>query len=946
MEKRQLPARIISCFLIMMLSASYSLNLTAQTNNQPASPALKNIAFFYGNDIPVDLLHNYDYSVIGQPDLLDAKAYNDDNSEAVAYISLGEIDGKPKGSPPKHWALGKNTAWHSVVVNLALKDWKKYYIKEYVGPLWKKGYRTFFLDTLDSYYLAPHADIKAQQQGLIQLILAIKKKYPQAKLIFNRGFEILPQLHQVAFAVTAESLFRSWDAHNKRYVPVSSENRAYLLSQFKTLQKLKIPVIAVDYLPSNVDPKIAKAVVDKITALKIIPWVGNAALTNVGYSNINPQPREILMFYPYDPKLYKNRLPMLANANFPLEYLGYVPKLTPITTHLPTEPLNRRYAGIVVWDSTSDKKIHRVFANWLNQQRKTGLPIAFLGSLDPIMNDEKPNAAQGLANWQIKIASSIAPQIRPRLHIQTKNKNMDFEAKIFPNIHDFSILKANNSDIWLSISNQFNEREDAVAITPWGGYALNPYLLLSFPNGLEQWKVNPFQFYKKALRLQARPIPETTTENGRRLMMVHIDGDGFPSVAEWSKHFVAGAVMKKQILEKYKIPTDVSIIESEISPEGFFPSQSSKLMKIAQQIFALPWIEIATHTYSHPFDWQKLFTATKNGIYNLPVPNTYHYNIQREITGSTEFIDRYLAPKNKPCNMIFWSGEGNVTEPIVKLAYHDNLNNINGNAIPIKNHYFSIAMLVPLGVFHGPYFQVFATTANEANYTNNWTGPFYGFTDVIEAFQLTEKPRRTKPIDIYYHFYSASKLSSLKALKRVYDWALKQNVFHAYEREYTNIVLDFNRTAFNKKTDNEWIIRNHGYLKELRIPNSMGYPDLQRSKNITGYFINQKNRYVHLGPASTTDLYFILQPSTVPYLIEANATVTAFERTSTGLRFSLKGYVPLRFTLANTEDCILTQGQKIVKGRPYSKQKGNRFSLPQTKSADFLLSCTKKHTLS
>ena len=38
-----------------------------------------------------------------------------------------------------------------------------------------------------------------QQAGLIATIRAIKARFPDAKLIFNRGFEILPKVHDLAW---------------------------------------------------------------------------------------------------------------------------------------------------------------------------------------------------------------------------------------------------------------------------------------------------------------------------------------------------------------------------------------------------------------------------------------------------------------------------------------------------------------------------------------------------------------------------------------------------------------------------------------------------------------------------------------------------------------------------------------------------------------------------
>jgi hypothetical protein len=84
------------------------------------------------------------------------------------------------------------------------------FIEHVIAPPWDKGYRGFFLDTLDSYRLAATTDAQRarQQAGLVAVIRAIKARYPDAKLIFNRGFEILPQVHDFAYAVVFESLFK------------------------------------------------------------------------------------------------------------------------------------------------------------------------------------------------------------------------------------------------------------------------------------------------------------------------------------------------------------------------------------------------------------------------------------------------------------------------------------------------------------------------------------------------------------------------------------------------------------------------------------------------------------------------------------------------------------------------------------------------------------------
>lgn len=53
--------------------------------------------------------------------------------------------------------------------------------------------------------------MKKQQEGIITTIRAIKSKYPSARLIVNRGFEVLPEIKSLVDQVVAESLFNGWD---------------------------------------------------------------------------------------------------------------------------------------------------------------------------------------------------------------------------------------------------------------------------------------------------------------------------------------------------------------------------------------------------------------------------------------------------------------------------------------------------------------------------------------------------------------------------------------------------------------------------------------------------------------------------------------------------------------------------------------------------------------
>jgi hypothetical protein len=185
---------------------------------------------------------------------------------------------------PSAWLPGVNEAWASHVIDQTAAEWPAFFVDKVISPLWKKGYRGFFLDTLDSYHLIAKTDAAraAQEAGLVRVIRAIKKRYPKAKLIFNRGFEVLPQIHDLAYMVAFESLYRGWDAGKQRYTEVPQADRDWLLMQAATIRdQYKLPVLSIDYCPPA-DDTCATATAARITQAGFVPYVTDGGLATVG----------------------------------------------------------------------------------------------------------------------------------------------------------------------------------------------------------------------------------------------------------------------------------------------------------------------------------------------------------------------------------------------------------------------------------------------------------------------------------------------------------------------------------------------------------------------------------------------------------------------------------------------------------------------------------------
>lgn len=919
---------------LAMALACAALLFAAGASAQPRS-----IAFHYGSSPPWDELKSFDLVVVEPDHAGDVRARTSARSQVFAYVAVGEVVPSRAYAKeiPADWKIGENTAWGALVLDQAQPAWPAFLAERIVKPIADAGYAGLFLDTLDSFHLvAKDPAARARQEaGLTAAISEIRRRYPQLKLIFNRGFEVLPQLHREAYAVAAESLYRSWDAGRRTYGEVSAPDREWLLGQLNRVKnEYQLPVIAIDYVPPA-DRELARATARRILEHGFIPYVADPALETLGVSAVEAVPRKVLMLYRHngDPTALAYES-ILRFAAMPLNWMGYVPEYIDVSTgQLPAYPLNGRYAGIVTWFEGDLGARGAAYAQWLARQVESGMKVAVFADFGAPLTG---NFARTLGIT----AGTIAPMPEP-VTLESRSPAIGFEVDPPLDRRGFLPITADDGEPWLRLRNERGDRMDAVAIAPWGGYALSPYVILSMPgqDSDERWLLDPFAFLREALRLPVVPVPDVTTENGRRLMIAHIDGDGFPSRAELPGNAFAGEVMLKEVLERYRVPTTVSVIEGEVGPAGLWPVISPKLEAIARRIFALPHVEVASHTFSHPFRWQIAEKAPNASDYTLRIPG-YTFNLPREIAGSIDYINQRLAPPGKPVRTFLWSGDADPSAEAVRLAHAAGVYNLNGGETTITRSHPTLTRVAPIGIPKGALFQVYAPVQNENLFTNLWTGPFGGFERVIETFELTEAPRRLKPINLYYHMYSASKRASLVALDRVYRWSLAQSVMPVYASEYASRALGFNSLAVARDVaDGTWEARGDGTLRTLRLPAALGTP--AAGEGVAGYARINGDAYLHLAGGEARFASRAGASMEGPYLASANVRIDGWRVTRSGgateIAFAAAGHVPAEFVFANAAGCTLT-----AEGRPAARTESGglvTFRLTQHGSPALRLRC-------
>jgi hypothetical protein len=276
---------------LLLVSAVFAKPVLAACKRTPER-GLGSIALYYGEQVPVEQLTQFDTVVVEadsgfNPRAVSLRAPTDGGcTNWYAYVAVGEVskDRDYFAAIPKQWLIGRNDTWAATVIDQSAPGWPQFFVDRIVAPLWARGYRGFFLDTLDSWQLvAKTDDAQARQKaGLIATIRALKARFPEAQLIFNRGFEILPQVHDDVAAVAFESLYGNWDQTNQRYDAVPEDDRTWLLGQARTIrERYRLPVLSIDYCAPG-DDDCRREIAAKICAAGVMPYVTDGLLQTVG----------------------------------------------------------------------------------------------------------------------------------------------------------------------------------------------------------------------------------------------------------------------------------------------------------------------------------------------------------------------------------------------------------------------------------------------------------------------------------------------------------------------------------------------------------------------------------------------------------------------------------------------------------------------------------------
>ena len=605
-----------------------------------------------------------------------------------------------------------------------------------------------------------------------------------------------------------------------------------------------------------------------------------------------------------------------------LEYMGYEFRFRQAST-LSKEgfpKLGAGVAGIIIEGNVNvPVEMERRFVDWITASKSAGKKILFVDSIPVRDHIEKLRLIRALG-----MSGSLADLKRPTSvsFARHDKKMMDFERDTQPLKQAMIDLQAPASaEIYLSVKGSAgggSVRFDPVFTASWGGMILHPYGVFQAGDLSMLSYVDTFKFLDKIWPQGAFPAPDVTTRDGLRSVFFHIDGDGFTTLSHSKRGVTSGKIIIDQFLKKYPLPATVSIIEADIRAlqVGLRDEDKDRFEKESREMFALPNTEAASHTFAHPFIWMDGDEAEYEDTYearfiNLkPRANYKAIDYDREITGSVDYIEKELLPEGKKVEVLLWSGNCRPGPEALAAVRRRGIVSLNGGDTVISKRNPGLSGVAPRTTYWGNELQVYAPNQNDYVYTNDWEGPiFSGFAQAIETFELTESPRRLKPVNVYYHFYSGAMLSSISALDQIYRWCMKEPLHPITAGTYARLAKDSHLTKIYKISNSHWRFVNEGYLRTFRIPKSLGYPDIAKSKGITGYNDLGDWRYVHTSGLKTTELILSSTKKQHLFLVSSSAEIKFESKGADKASFEARSQREIKIKLGGAppeEPCTIT----------------------------------------
>ena len=250
-----------------------------------ALPATASWAVYYSNREPPEAFQPYGLLVLDaryHPSLAPLQAAG---KTLYGYVSLGEIERHHPLYPrvqAERLLLGENPNWKgSYFVDLRDRRWHTHVLQELIPQVLSQGFEGLFLDTLDDAgYLEDNKPYRPRmRQGAIDLVRAIRARYPNVPLLLNRAYDLLDTLAPLLAGHLSESCYADYDEATRSYRLVTNAATTTLLHKALAVKASHpaLRLLSLDYWDPADEPGVARIYAAQ-RALGFDPYVATLAL--------------------------------------------------------------------------------------------------------------------------------------------------------------------------------------------------------------------------------------------------------------------------------------------------------------------------------------------------------------------------------------------------------------------------------------------------------------------------------------------------------------------------------------------------------------------------------------------------------------------------------------------------------------------------------------------
>jgi hypothetical protein len=677
----------------------------------------------------------------------------------------------------------------------------------------------------------------------------------------------------------------------------------------------------------------------------------DVSTSSAAVAGVHAVRREILALYDSRDAARPDQTRIHRFAEMPLNHLGYIVTYWDLQNGLPPPARTVDLYGAITWLHRSQPAS---FYLWAQKLVTRGVRVVVLGDGGLVFGETMPNDANQLfAAIGFRMSGGFV-DLTFDAKVLYRDKLIGYEQKVDPVLPAFPIVTTLSPDV--SSHLVLEQRDAAATVTSSvvitssrGGYAATGYLLYEEPvTGRVRWLVDPFAFFGEAFGDGLRPVPDVTTLSGRRIYFSHIDGDGWNNVSRIEAYhdrqkISAEVVLRELVIPYPDLPVSIGVIGADVD-DRYGPAAAAR--RVARALYKLPQVEVATHSYTHPYQWgffehydrdteEKLIAQDKGTDWGsvfggdliqrmkrfLPKmgrnphgdakidDNTrplnddpprafseFPFDFKQETDGAIRSSER-LAPAGKRTALYLWSGGAEPFEAMIAQTRRLGVRNMNGGDSRVDADYPSVAYLSPIARPVGAERQIYAGNANDYLYISDGQGRDAGYLNLEATLTASEEPIRLKPFNVYYHMFAGERDAQLTAVRHHLDVARQAPLTPITASHYAAIADGFFSTEITQLDPMSWLIRSRGALETVRFDHAGNLSvDYTRSVGVLGQRRKGEALYVALDEAQE-DVLLVLAPAAsaaanapVPRLIDGRWIFRDLRRRDCGFSVMAKGF--------------------------------------------------------